>query len=68
MFLFCQILDATFDDVLPLALPRMPAAWEGIVKLAIRDYINLNIAEQMYQYPGPILMIRRTEDEIICTE
>ncbi|XP_026477392.1 protein ABHD16A [Ctenocephalides felis] len=62
------VLDATFDDILPLALPRIPAAWEGIVKLAIRDYINLNIAEQMYQYPGPVLMIRRTEDEIICTE
>lgn len=44
----------------------MPSWWESIVKLAIRDFVNLNIFEQLAKYPGPILMIRRTEDEVIC--
>ncbi|XP_066592600.1 phosphatidylserine lipase ABHD16A isoform X2 [Prorops nasuta] len=52
------ILDATFDDVLPLAYATMSSSLEGIVRNVIRDYLNLNIAEQLN---------RRTEDEIICT-
>ncbi|XP_044270292.1 phosphatidylserine lipase ABHD16A [Tribolium madens] len=60
------IVDATFDDLLPLALNHMPSWWESIVKLAIREYINLNVFEHLAKYPGPILIIRRTEDEVIC--
>lgn len=59
------ILDATFDDVLQLAIPRMPSSLSGIVKIAIRDHINLNNTEMMSQYNGPVLMVRRTEDEVI---
>lgn len=62
------ILDATFDDVLQLALPRMPESISNIVKIAIRDYVNLNNTELITQYSGPVLLIRRTEDEIICSE
>ncbi|XP_071443915.1 phosphatidylserine lipase ABHD16A [Hetaerina americana] len=62
------ILDATFDDILPLALPIMPKSWGPLVRMTIRDYINLNIYEQLSKYPGPIHLIRRTEDEIICTD
>ncbi|XP_055378721.1 phosphatidylserine lipase ABHD16A [Condylostylus longicornis] len=62
------VLDATFDDVLQLALPRMPEKLSGIVRIAIRDYVNLNHAEMINYYSGPVLMIRRTEDEIICVE
>lgn len=60
-----QILDATFDDVLQLALPRMPTSLSGIVRIAIRDYVNLNNTDLMNHYQGPVLMIRRTEDEVI---
>ncbi|KAJ8953199.1 hypothetical protein NQ318_003238 [Aromia moschata] len=60
------VLDATFDDILPLALNHMPSWWESIVQLAIRDHVNLNIFEQLSKYPGPVLLIRRTEDEVIC--
>lgn len=59
------ILDATFDDVLQLAIPRMPSSLSGIVKIAIRDYVNLNNTEMINQYNGPVLMVRRTEDEVI---
>lgn len=65
--IFVQILDASFDDILPLAIEHMPRWWEGIVKLAIREYINLANYEQLSRYPGPVLLIRRTEDEVICT-
>ncbi|XP_030753394.1 phosphatidylserine lipase ABHD16A [Sitophilus oryzae] len=60
------VIDATFDDILPLALNHMPKWWEPIVKLAIREHVNLNVYEQLYKYPGPIQLIRRTEDEVIC--
>lgn len=60
------VLDATFDDVLYLAVPRMPAALAGIVKVAIRNYCNLNNAELANEFNGPISFIRRTEDEIIA--
>ncbi|XP_055611363.1 phosphatidylserine lipase ABHD16A [Uranotaenia lowii] len=62
------ILDATFDDVLQLALPRMPEGLSNIVKIAIRDYVNLNNTELISQYNGPVMLIRRVDDEIICSE
>lgn len=62
------VLDATFDDVLQLAIPRMPESLSNIVKIAIRDYVNLNNTELISQYNGPVMLIRRTEDEIICSE
>ncbi|GLV42642.1 uncharacterized protein CBL_03381 [Carabus blaptoides fortunei] len=61
------ILDASFDDILPLAIQHMPRWWEGIVKLAVRDYINLINYEQLCRYSGPVLLIRRTDDEVLCT-
>ncbi|CAG9862159.1 unnamed protein product [Phyllotreta striolata] len=61
------VLDATFDDVLPLACNVMPKWLEPIVKIAIRDHVDLNVVEQLIRYPGPILLIRRSEDEVICT-
>lgn len=61
-----QILDATFDDVLYLALPRMPQSISNIVRIAIRDYVNLNNNKLMANYDGPALFVRRTEDEIIA--
>lgn len=62
------ILDASFDDILPLAINTMPSWSESIVRLAIREHVNLNNAEQLIKYPGPVLIIRRTEDEVICLE
>lgn len=62
------VLDATFDDILYLALPRMPASISGIVKIAIRDHCNLNNNELVTKYNGPVLLVRRTEDEVIATE
>lgn len=62
------ILDATFDDLLPLALARMPSSWNMIVNEVIRGHVDLNIAEILKSYSGPIKFVRRTMDEIICLE
>lgn len=61
------ILDATFDDLEPLALPRMPSFMSGVVQTAVRNYINLNIGEQLVKYKGPVRIIRRLRDEMIST-
>lgn len=66
LHLLFKVLDATFDDVLQLAIPRMPNSISGIVRIAIRDYVNLNNTELINQYSGPVLLVRRTKDEIIA--
>lgn len=62
------ILDATFDDLLYLALPRMPESLSGVVRIAIRDHCNLNNNDLINKFNGPVALIRRSEDEVICTE
>ncbi|KAG9344973.1 hypothetical protein JZ751_009513 [Albula glossodonta] len=72
------VLDASFDDLLPLALKVMPDSWSEsqgqgrggggpLVTHTVRQYMNLNNAEQLCKYQGPVLLIRRTKDEIITT-
>lgn len=61
------MLDATFDHVLPLAIPKMPAMLETVVRCAIQDNVNLNVAQQVIRYDGPIRLFRRTRDEMIST-
>ena len=61
-------MDATFDDLLPLALARMPKPLGKLVTNVVRNYLNLNVADLLCRYNGPILLIRRTLDEIISVE
>uniref|UniRef100_H3B704 Abhydrolase domain containing 16A, phospholipase n=1 Tax=Latimeria chalumnae TaxID=7897 RepID=H3B704_LATCH len=61
------VLDASFDDLVPLALKVMPESWRGLVTRTVREYMNLNNAEQLCKYQGPVALIRRTKDEIITT-
>ncbi|KAK1151683.1 phosphatidylserine lipase ABHD16A-like [Acipenser oxyrinchus oxyrinchus] len=61
------VLDASFDDLLPLALKVIPESWRPLVTRTVRHYMNLNNAEQLCKYQGPVLLIRRTKDEIITT-
>ena len=62
------VLDATFDDLLYLALPRMPESLSGVVRLAIREHCNLNNNDLITQFSGPVALVRRSEDEVICTD
>ncbi|CAH2103639.1 unnamed protein product [Euphydryas editha] len=61
-----MILDACFDDLLPLAQNQMPKSWNLLVKEVVRSYVDLNIAKMLAKYPGPVQLVRRTEDEVIC--
>lgn len=62
------LLDATFDDVLPLAQARMPKVLSGIVEYAIRAHFDLNIQAILAKYKGPIKLIRRLQEEILTTD
>ena len=62
------ILDASFDDIIPLALPRMPQSISGVVEHAVRKYVNLNNSELLKQYNGPVFIVRRTDDEVIAED
>ncbi|XP_061486211.1 protein ABHD16B-like [Rhineura floridana] len=61
------VLDATFDDLLPLALNVMPKSWKKLVVRTVKEHFNLNVGEQLCKYLGPVLLIRRTKDEVITT-
>ncbi|XP_060225022.1 phosphatidylserine lipase ABHD16A isoform X2 [Meriones unguiculatus] len=97
------ILDASFDDLVPLALKVMPDSWRALVTRTVRQHLNLNNSEQLCRgkpgsegaapgphrvtrasavawlselcvpaalfrrFQGPVLLIRRTKDEIITT-
>lgn len=62
------ILDASFDDLLPLALFRMPTSWKPLIINVIKNYFNLTVSKQLARYNGSVLIIRRTRDEIIFTD
>ncbi|VDM51874.1 unnamed protein product [Angiostrongylus costaricensis] len=61
------ILDATFDDVLPLAQARMPRVFSDLVEYAIRTHFDLNIQAIIARYKGPIKLIRRLQEEMLTT-
>jgi len=62
------VLDATFDHLTPLAVPRMPAFLADTVKIAVEENVNLDVAAQLARYSGPLRLIRRTRDEMISTD
>ncbi|XP_072176631.1 phosphatidylserine lipase ABHD16A-like [Diadema setosum] len=60
-------VDATFDDLVPLAIAKMPDSMANFVSSTLRTYMNMKIAENLCNYTGPLRIIRRTKDEIITT-
>uniref|UniRef100_A0A915EH42 Uncharacterized protein n=1 Tax=Ditylenchus dipsaci TaxID=166011 RepID=A0A915EH42_9BILA len=46
----------------------MPAMMRSLVHYTIRKYFDLSIAKYVHKYSGPLLFIRRWDDEIIITE
>ncbi|XP_064407910.1 phosphatidylserine lipase ABHD16A isoform X2 [Latimeria chalumnae] len=52
------VLDASFDDLVPLALKVMPESWRGLVTRTVREYMNLNNAEQLCKGPEDIMSNR----------
>uniref|UniRef100_A0A668A215 Abhydrolase domain containing 16A, phospholipase n=1 Tax=Myripristis murdjan TaxID=586833 RepID=A0A668A215_9TELE len=50
------VLDASFDDLLPLALKVMPDSWRPLVQHTVRQYMNLNNAEQLCNCGHPVML------------
>lgn len=46
----------------------MPSFAEKLVVFTVREFTNLHVAENLVQYRGPVLLIRRSNDEIITLE
>lgn len=62
------ILDATFDSLLPLAENKLGDSLASMVKTAVEENINLDVAQQIVKYPGPVRLIRRLKDEMISVD
>ena len=57
-----MVLDATFADIAPLGVVRMPPIFTSLVHATINSYFALNVADLAQKYPGIIFisLIRHT--------
>ncbi|XP_048353888.1 protein ABHD16B-like [Sphaerodactylus townsendi] len=62
------ILDASFDGLIPLAVNMIDKRWKKLVVKIVMEHFDLNVVHQLCKYPGAVLLIRRTLDEITSTE
>ncbi|XP_063156103.1 protein ABHD16B-like [Candoia aspera] len=62
------VLDASFDSLLPLATKVVAKKLRTLVLQTIKEHFNLNVADMLCHYQGPVLLIRRTLDEITSTQ
>lgn len=62
------IIDASFDHILPLARNIFPTFMYPVIEMAIRQHFDLNNSRHLEHYRGPILIIRRSQDEVIATD
>lgn len=61
------VVDATFDHILPLARKLFPEFMYPIVEMAVKRHFDLDNTRHMRHYKGPVLLIRRSQDEVIST-
>jgi hypothetical protein len=61
-------LDATFDDVMPLADHIMPPALKTITHRTIRNIWNLDNLSYLKKFDGPVTILRRNRDEIMQSD
>lgn len=59
------IVDAIFDDIVPLAQKQMPKFTSKFVEKTIRYFLDLNNIQLLKLYKGPFYLIRRTNDEVM---
>lgn len=62
------VIDASFDHILPLARNIFPGVMYPLVELAIRKHFDLDNSRHLKHYTGPVLLIRRSQDEVISTD
>jgi len=61
------ILDATFDEIKPMIGSVLPKILVPIGAQIVQQEWNLNVKDELLNYPGPVLFYRRVRDEIIAT-
>uniref|UniRef100_A0A8C3SD19 Abhydrolase domain containing 16A n=1 Tax=Chelydra serpentina TaxID=8475 RepID=A0A8C3SD19_CHESE len=59
------VLDASFDDLVPLALKVMPESCRGLVTRTVRQYLNLNNGEQLWLSVLQDIMSNRGNDLLL---
>lgn len=62
------VIDASFDHILPLARNIFPRFLYPVVQLAIKQHFDLDNSRNLEHYMGPVLFIRRSQDEVISTD
>lgn len=62
------VIDASFDHILPLARNIFPNFMYPVIQLAIKKHFDLNNSRHLQHYTGPILLIRRSQDEVISSD
>lgn len=62
------VIDASFDHILPLARNIFPKFLYPLIEMGIRQHFDLDNSRHLANFQGPILLIRRSQDEVIATE
>lgn len=62
------VIDASFDHLLPLAGNIFPSIMYPIVEMAVKQHFDLNNSRHLENFQGPVLLIRRSQDEVIATD
>lgn len=62
------VIDASFDHILPLARRLFPSLLYPLIEIGIRDHFDLDNSNNLKKYKGPVLFIRRSQDEVIATD
>lgn len=62
------VIDASFDHILPLAKNIFPNFLYPFIEMAIRQHFDLNNSRHLENFKGPVLLIRRSQDEVIATD
>ncbi|TNN07587.1 Protein ABHD16A [Schistosoma japonicum] len=61
------ILDATFDNIDELSKRIAPPIFTPVLDFTVKEYLDLNNLSHVINYDGPVLIIRRSDDEVITT-
>lgn len=59
------VIDASFDHIIPISKKVVPSFISPIAQIAIEDHFDLNNSFHLEKFKGPIIIIRRTQDEVI---
>eukprot|EP00731_Ephydatia_muelleri_P024388 Em0016g659a len=59
------IIDASFEELSPLVERAVHPLLAPFSRGMVAEFFDLNIAEQLCRYPGPIKIIRRGQDEMM---